>query len=119
MVMRKSKNDSSAGCAGFLIVFALIFSVVLFSPGIILASFIDLVVPMSLGPLWGTTILACLLLLANLYFRDKEKYLSNYMIVSLISVVAIVVYTLFNSDNIIYSTVMKLYPFVEEILMNQ
>jgi hypothetical protein len=43
-----------------------------FAPGIVVASLVDQVKPLTIGPLWGTTLTTTLVILAVLYFIKSD-----------------------------------------------
>ncbi|MFN4855080.1 MAG: hypothetical protein ACK5JC_11740 [Bacteroidota bacterium] len=116
--MAKKKKESGSG--GLLVIFLLaigvIFSMITFAPGIVVASLVDQVKPLTIGPLWGTTLTTTLVILAVLYFNKSEGAFMRYFLISCAVFVIGLIYTLFDDTNIIYTTVKRMYPFIENMI---
>ncbi|MCZ2355365.1 MAG: hypothetical protein LC115_01545 [Bacteroidia bacterium] len=115
--MAKKKEENSAAKV-FLILFialCVIVSIIAFSPGIVIASLIDQVKPLTIGSLWGTTLITTLVILIALYFTNNNAWKTRYLYISIAVFIIGVIYTLFDNTNIIYATVKKMYPFIESM----
>lgn len=87
-----------------------------FAPGIVVASLVDHFKPLTIGPLWGTTLTTTLVMLIVLYFIKSDGSFMRYFLISGAVFVIGLIYTLFDDTNIIYATVKKMYPFIENMI---
>ena len=113
--------SNKKGCTGdiLLIIFAVIaitFSMIVLAPGIVITSVVDTFKPLTIGPLWGTTLTVSLALLLFLYFTKKDGYIIRYFFISFCVFIVGLIYTLFDDTNIIFLTAKKMYPFFEALL---
>lgn len=116
MAKRKKEGGSGGLLLIFLIALGVIFSMMTFAPGIVVASLVDQVKPLTIGPLWGTTLTTTLVLFAVLFFIKSDGWLMRYFFISVAVFVIGLIYTLFDDTNIIYATVKKMYPFIENMI---
>jgi hypothetical protein len=116
--MAKRKKEGGSGGLLFILLIALgvIFSIMTFAPGIVVASLVDQVKPLTIGPLWGTTLTTTLAILIVIYFINKDGWLMRYFFISVAVFIVGLIYTLFDDTNIIYATVKKMYPFIENMI---
>lgn len=116
MAKRKKEGGSGGLLFIFLIALGVIFSIMTFAPGIVVASLVDQVKPLTIGPLWGTTLTTTLVILIVIYFINKDGWLMRYFFISVAVFIVGLIYTLFDDTNIIYATVKKMYPFIENMI---
>ncbi len=116
MAKRKKEGGSGGILLLLLIALSVIFSMMTFAPGIVVASLVDQIKPLTIGPLWGTTLTTTLVMLIVLYFINNDGWVMRYFLISCAVFVIGLIYTLFDDTNIIYATVKKMYPFIENMI---
>lgn len=113
---KQKKGDGGSLILIILLAVVVIFSMITFAPGIVIASLVDQIKPLTIGPLWGTTLTATLVLVVVLYFKKSDgAFLLYFLIAGAVFVIGLI-YTLFDDTNIIYATVKKMYPFIENMI---
>ena len=110
---RRNKNDSGGGLFLILIVIGIIFSMITFAPGIMVASIISRITPLTIGPLWGTTIIVTIIIGVALYYKQVENPFKRYFLIAIGVFTLGLVITLFDDTNNVYLTVKKMYPILE------
>ena len=69
---KQKKGDGGSLILIVLLAIGVIFSMITFAPGIVVASLVDHFKPLTIGPLWATTLTTTLVILVVLYFIKSE-----------------------------------------------
>jgi hypothetical protein len=95
-----------------LFVLAILFSIITLSPGIAVTALINLLIPMSIGPLWGTTLSVTIILLIVFAIKVEKEFFYAYLSLSFFVFILLGILTLFVSNNIFYNMVKSMYPII-------
>lgn len=102
-----TKNEGNS-CLSWIFLILVFFTLVAFSPGIVVASIFNSYMDIGIGPLWGITLVVCIILAAMFYFSG-ENGLKNYAIMATTVTVICFILFLFKSDNFIGKCTMRMY----------
>jgi hypothetical protein len=106
----KDDDESSAEGCFYLLLIALAIAFIL-SPGIFLSALLDCMVPItSTGTLWGTSIVASIVIFIICWQLTKNKTgpFTCYAIVATSISILIIIITLINSNNLFWSFIKRM-----------
>jgi hypothetical protein len=105
-----AKKDEGNGIYDLFVV-VILCSIIFFSPGIVLASLIDHILPLTTILIWLIVILFTVILIAiPYYFTNNNRLLLLHFTISGSIFIILVIYTLIDDSNMFYLTLKRMYP---------
>ena len=109
--MAKRNDRKGNGDWSGTISISILCSIIVFSPGIVLASIIDHFISLTISLIWIIVALSTFLLIAiPFYFTNYNNLLFRHFVISGIIFIILVIYTIVDGSNMFYLTLKKMYP---------
>ncbi len=106
-----------------IILICTIGGIVALMPGITLTSIINLILSNNYGKtlainrMWGFSLTFSIILLAYTYYKYKADFWKKYGLIAISLFIVGVLFSLFYPDNILFFTVVEMFPYIEKWIM--
>ncbi len=114
MSKRRSK-DTFDKIIVIIIIMALVLSMVILAPGIMVASLFNAVFQLEILALWIITIIATIIIIITIQIKAKEAWTKFYLTLAIAMFVVGCIITHINNDNLFFNTIKNMYPILFSI----